>query len=105
MENKHSTTGLKKPCFNAEESLAGILGSPMYVTTDAAMVTKPIMDVTSKPLLRTYFSGAHREILVVWYTYGYCTFIVVWVMMMTMMYITRAPIELAKAPLMDIKKP
>ena len=43
--------------------------------------------------------------MIAWHAYGYCTFIVVWVMMMTMMYITRAPIELAKAPLMDIKKP
>lgn len=64
-KNEHSATGLRKPCFSAEESLAGILGNPMYVTTDAAMVTKPMMDVTSKPLLRTHVSGICLRLLVV----------------------------------------
>ena len=58
MKDEHSATGLRGPCFSTEESLAGILGSPMYTITDAAMVTKPIMDVTSKPLLQIYVSNA-----------------------------------------------
>lgn len=77
----------------------------MYVTEDAAMVTKPTMDVTSNPLVQSQVSNGRPRLLVVRLTHGDCTFIVVWVMMMTIMYITKAPIELAKAPLIDIKKP
>lgn len=50
VKHKHSVTGLRIPCFSTEESFAGILGNPMNVTADAAMVTKPMMDVTSNPL-------------------------------------------------------
>jgi hypothetical protein len=77
VEHKHSVTGLRKPCLKTEESFAGILGNPIYVTADAAMVTKPMMDVTSNPLLQPEVSNARPGSLEVQCVYGDCTFTVV----------------------------
>lgn len=72
---KHSATGVKKPCFSAEESLAGILGSPVYMIMEPAMVTNPTIVATSRPLLQVSHARSNPPTLR--FTYGCCTSMVV----------------------------